>query len=126
MFQRKPKPEELQHASFDELLELKIKIDDLLRSRQGEEIYSLRNKINAASSALGISLAELFGLAKIPEAAPKERKRREVKQKYRNPDNPEETWSGRGRPPQWMQTKIDENPALTKEHFAAHTATNGS
>src|SRR5450631_2256239 len=112
MFHQKPKPEDLQTATFDELLELKIRIDDLLRSRQGEEIYSLRNKINAASSALGISLAELFGLAKIPEAPPKERKRREVKQKYRNPDNPEETWSGRIRLPQWMQAKLDENSEL--------------
>lgn len=118
MFHHKPKPEELSTASFDELLELKIKVDDLLRAKQGEEIYSLRNKINAASSALGIPLAELFGLSKIPDPQPKERKRREVKPKYRNPDNPEETWSGRGRPPAWMQAKLDGNPELDKESFA--------
>ena len=122
MFNHKPKPEDLQNASFDELLELKIKVDDLLRSKQGEEIYSLRNKISAASSALGISLAELFGLNKIPEREPKERKRREVKVKYRNPDNPDETWSGRGRPPQWMQAKLDENPELTKDNFSTAPA----
>jgi len=117
MFNHKSKPEDLQNASFDDLLELKIKVDDLLRSKQGEEIYSLRNKISAASSALGISLAELFGLNKIPEREPKERKRREVKVKYRNPDNPDETWSGRGRPPHWLQAKLDENPELTKDSF---------
>ena len=117
MFNRKPKPEELHNATFDELLELKVKIDDLLRSKQGEEIYSLRNKINAASSALGISLAELFGLSKIADREPKERKRREAKPRYRNPDNSEETWSGRGRLPQWMQAKLDHHPELTKENF---------
>lgn len=117
MFNHKPKPEELQNASFDELLELKVKVDDLLRSKQGDEIYSLRNKISAASSALGISLSELFGLNKIPEREPKERKRRDVKAKYRNPDNFEETWSGRGRLPHWMQAKLEANPELTKDAF---------
>jgi DNA-binding protein H-NS len=27
-------------------------------------------------------------------------------QKYRNPENPEETWSGRGRPPKWVQAAL--------------------
>jgi DNA-binding protein H-NS len=27
-------------------------------------------------------------------------------QKYRNPDNPSETWSGRGRPPKWVQASL--------------------
>ena len=117
MFNHKSKPEDLHTATFDELLELKIKVDDLLRSKQGEEIYSLRNKISAASSALGISLVELFGLNKVAEREPKERKRREVKAKYGDPGNPANTWSGRGRPPQWMQAKLDENPELTKDSF---------
>ncbi|MGK2953258.1 MAG: H-NS histone family protein [Thiobacillus sp.] len=29
--------------------------------------------------------------------------RAKVAPKYRNPNNPEETWSGRGRQPKWMQ-----------------------
>ena len=27
-------------------------------------------------------------------------------QKYRNPENPTETWSGRGRPPRWVQSAL--------------------
>src|SRR5512133_2118377 len=27
-------------------------------------------------------------------------------QKYQNPDNPGETWSGRGRPPKWVQAAL--------------------
>ena len=120
MLGRKPKPEELSTATFDELLDLKVKIDDLLRSKQGEEIYSLRNKINAASSALGIPVAELFGLKTVHEHEPKERKRRTVTYKYANPDNAEEQWTGKGRLPRWMQEKLDQNPELTKETFLKH------
>src|SRR5690348_9656362 len=31
--------------------------------------------------------------------------RREVPAKYRNPDNPTQTWSGRGHTPRWMDEK---------------------
>ena len=33
-------------------------------------------------------------------------------QKYRNPDNPSETWSGRGRPPKWVQLALDQGREL--------------
>ena len=33
-------------------------------------------------------------------------------QKYRNPDNPGETWSGRGRPPKWVQAALATGQAL--------------
>ena len=34
------------------------------------------------------------------------RTRGKAVQKYRNPENPEETWSGRGRPPKWVQAAL--------------------
>src|SRR5512147_408667 len=33
-------------------------------------------------------------------------------QKYRNPDDPNETWSGRGRPPKWVQAALDAGKGL--------------
>jgi DNA-binding protein H-NS len=35
-------------------------------------------------------------------------RRSEISPKYRNPDNPSETWTGRGREPKWMQHQIAE------------------
>jgi DNA-binding protein H-NS len=35
-----------------------------------------------------------------------EDRRREVSAKYRNPDNPEETWAGRGRKPKWVEDHL--------------------
>jgi DNA-binding protein H-NS len=32
--------------------------------------------------------------------------RREVAPKYRNPGNPAETWSGRGRKPRWVEEQV--------------------
>ena len=33
-------------------------------------------------------------------------KRGKAVQKYRNPENAAETWSGRGRPPRWVQSAL--------------------
>jgi DNA-binding protein H-NS len=45
-----------------------------------------------------------------------DRQRKAVQPKYRNPDNPSETWSGRGRQPKWVQMAISHDRKL--EDFA--------
>jgi len=44
--------------------------------------------------------------------AQEEDRRREVIAKYRNPDNPSETWAGRGRKPKWVQDRLDQGTPL--------------
>jgi len=41
-----------------------------------------------------------------------EDRRRAVTAKYRNPDNPEETWAGRGRKPKWVEDKLARGASL--------------
>ena len=45
-------------------------------------------------------------------AAHEEDRRRAVTAKYRNPDNPEETWAGRGRKPKWVEDKLAQGSSL--------------
>ncbi len=66
-------------------------------------------KVQAAAEAVGMSPAELlkhFGVAK-PAKKP-------VKPKYRNPDNAEETWTGRGRKPEWVASWIKDGKELAE------------
>ena len=71
---------------------------------------TVRRKINALAKAEGYTVAELFGTgaaparaAKAPKPAKGPRKSGgKVAPKYRNPDNPAETWTGRGKQPRWM------------------------
>ena len=83
-------------------------------------IALVRQKLTALAKAEGYSVAELFGgagPAKKPAAAPaaakgagrkstKGYKLGKVAPKYRNPQNPAETWAGRGQQPKWMATQI--------------------
>ena len=47
-----------------------------------------------------------------PRPSQEEDRRREVSAKYRNPDNHEETWAGRGRKPKWVADKLDQGTPL--------------
>ena len=52
----------------------------------------------------GFSIDELFGKSK--------RKRPPVAPKYRNPEKPSETWSGRGRQPLWIKEQLEAGKSI--------------
>lgn len=84
---------DLSRLSLDELKALQKNvakaIDDFVARQRAEAIA----KAEAAAKEAGFTLAELIG-DKAPKtpAAPK----------YRHPENPALTWSGRGRKPKWF------------------------
>ncbi|KGQ20823.1 DNA-binding protein [Lysobacter dokdonensis DS-58] len=83
-------------------------------------IALVRKKLTALARAEGYTVAELFGGAASPAPARKAAasngaparkstkgyKLGKVAPKYRNPQNPSETWAGRGQQPKWMATQI--------------------
>jgi DNA-binding protein H-NS len=101
-----------KHLSFDALLDLKQKIDNEITARQDQEIATLKSKLTTVASALGISLAALVG---IKSEVGDKRTRRQTRIKYRDPENADSTWSGKGRPPKWLQEKLDQG--ATKDQF---------
>lgn len=77
----------------------------------------VRRRLTELARAEGYTIAELFGGAPAtkPAAAPgkarkstKGYKLGKVAPKYRNPENAEQTWAGRGKPPKWMQAQLDQ------------------
>ena len=62
----------------------------------------------------GLALAETVDAIEAKEKTKEEG--RKVAAKYRNPDNREETWAGRGATPRWLRAKIKEGHKL--EEFA--------
>ena len=112
MFRKQKKEMQPVQRGFDELLEMKRNLDLEIASRQDTEVESLKTKVTTVVDALGISVAELFGIK--GEAEPKRRKVA-AKIKYRNPEHPDHTWTGKGKPPKWMQEKLEQG--ATKEQF---------
>ena len=85
------------------------------RKKKRGSITQVRAKVNRLIRAEGYTLAELFPAAAGAAAttttrAPAKRRTgtvRKVPPKYRNPENPEQTWTGRGKAPLWIVALID-------------------
>jgi DNA-binding protein H-NS len=70
-----------------------------------EEIQSILSmKLDAEKRELERRLVQLNGYA---ETRPRARRPYpKVRPKYRNPERPSETWSGRGKRPRWMSAQL--------------------
>lgn len=82
-------------------------LGELIRNAQArqeelikERASKLREKINAMVKAEGFDLDDVMGRGMRGRARPK------AKVKYRNPDNGEQTWSGRGKRPAWFNAAL--------------------
>jgi DNA-binding protein H-NS len=67
-----------------------------------EELGKVRDDVAAYARSKGYSIDELFGKGKRAGG-----KRGTVPPKYRNPKDPAQTWTGRGKRPRWFQALLD-------------------
>lgn len=92
----------LAEMTSAELRALSAEIADELEKRRASELQEAREKVRTLASQTGFSVAELTG------ETPKSRKREKVEKtgtipaKYRDPANPSNTWTGRGRVAGWL------------------------
>ncbi|WP_329741125.1 H-NS histone family protein [Dyella sp. A6] len=88
----------LNHNQLNELI-------NKAQVRQGElrkeKVAKLREKVHALIKAEGYTFEDIFGGARA-----KRRSTGTVAPKYRNPANPEQTWSGRGKRPRWFNDAL--------------------
>jgi DNA-binding protein H-NS len=97
---RTMKHSELQGMPVKELIELRSEVDDLIREKRVSERQELRHKIEAMAREAGLSVSDILGGR--GRRGGGARKGSKIAPKYRNPKNPSETWTGRGRRPRWM------------------------
>jgi DNA-binding protein H-NS len=93
----------LQKMSYAELAELRAQVDRMMVDKQGAERTALRQKMADLAKEHGLSLDEVLGKARKGKGS--------VAPKYRDPKNPENTWTGRGRMPLWMVAATKGNKA---------------
>ncbi len=84
--------------SLKELQELELTVKKAKLNVQQRSRTELRQKLEAMAAQAGFKLSDLFG--------GRGGKGRKVAAKYANPDNPSETWSGRGRKPRWLAARL--------------------
>jgi DNA-binding protein H-NS len=97
---------ELERMSLKELQELELKVKKARASAQDRSRTELRRKIESMVSDAGFRMTDIFG--------GRGGKGRTVAAKYVNPDDPTETWTGRGRKPRWLNAKLQEGAKIEK------------
>lgn len=89
----------LDKLSLKDLLDLETKLQKAVVAARERERADVKAKIEAMAGEAGFSVNELYGGRgggrKVASAA-----------KYANPDNRAETWTGRGRKPNWLVARL--------------------
>lgn len=89
----------LESLSPSELKALITNAESQIQTARANQIQTVRTKIEALLKTNGLTLAEVY-----PTRGGKSAKsaRAPVAPKYRNPADPAQTWSGRGKRPLWF------------------------
>ena len=108
---------DLEKMGREDLLDLRAKVDEALSTLEEREREAARQAAEEAARQHGFSLTDL-GFAAGGGRGRKRAKAAGGKNppRYRNPDNPSQTWSGRGRQPQWF--KDAEAAGIPRERLA--------
>lgn len=110
-----PSPANLGGMSLGELLELSKAVDVALKAKQQEEKPRVLDQIQRLAAETDLSVDELvqhLGGSGGSKAGRADAKRRRIAPKYRDPENPANLWSGRGKRPKWLQQHLDDGGTL--------------
>lgn len=102
---------DFDNMSMDELKALRVQLDRAMTSFEDRKRREALAAAEQAAREHGFALAELTGKAtrgRRAQGAP----RMQGEAKYANPADPSQTWSGRGRRPQWIKDQVDSGRAL--------------
>lgn len=112
----------LETLSVPQLAKLQAAIPQVIKRKSDERQEAFRAKLAKMAKDEGYDVVKLFGVAATApmkngaHTPAKATKAKKIKVKYRNPANPNETWSGRGRPARWLAAY--EKQGQKREQFA--------
>jgi DNA-binding protein H-NS len=92
---------DLEALDLNELKALAARAQKLAEVKQRSHQDDLRRRLIALAKDEGYDAYELFG----DDDAPK-KVRRPARPKYRNPDDHAQTWTGRGKNPNWVKAVL--------------------
>lgn len=98
---------DVENLSADELRKLVKEAEQALRERSQQRVMELRREAEALAEELNTTVADIFGLEKDGKQSGKK-----LPPKYMNPANPSQTWSGRGKRPNWLVDELNKGKKL--------------
>ncbi len=96
---------DLEKLSLDELKKLQKDVANEIKNFKDREKKKALAEVEAFARERGLNPADLSDLVK-------RRTRKPAKPKYANPDDPAQTWTGRGRRPRWLEEALAKGKSL--------------
>ena len=95
------RPNKLEKMSVAQLSAMQTRIERLKIEKQSSERDAVRKQLTDMAKEHGFDIRDLFGKGR----------KGKVAVKYRDPKNPDNTWTGRGRMPRWLTAAIKNGKA---------------
>lgn len=96
----------IENYSFEELQNAKTVIESKMNSLRNVEIKKAREELRAKAAQLGIEPEALLGTGNNGTGTSS------IAVKYRDPENNANTWTGRGKQPNWLKAKLQSGSNL--------------
>jgi DNA-binding protein H-NS len=96
----------IDNLSYSDLLRLEERLKSAIAARKAEDAKVTKDELRAMAAKSGFNLDELFGRKRGPKPGHK------ASVKYRNPKDPSQTWTGRGRKPNWLTDAVKKGGKL--------------
>ena len=94
---------ELKKMTRKELEKLSQDIEKQLDRLRKKDLKKLRQEMEKLASAHGVTVEEAMAMAPAPKKAAAKTK---SAPKFANPENKSQTWTGKGRQPDWFKSAI--------------------
>lgn len=93
---------DLKKMNSAQLKDLAKDVEDQLKTIQKQALSNAVTEVRAVANSHGVALEDILAHLTGGKRKPK------IKSvaKYRNPDDPTQTWTGRGRKPQWVAAAL--------------------
>lgn len=100
----------VEKMPLKDLVELEARVAKALTVARERERADLKKKMAEMAESHGFSVNELFGGTRGPKAG---KTKSTGVAKYANPDDKSETWTGRGRKPNWLVTRLSKGADMS-------------
>ena len=91
---------DLENMSLEELKDLRKKVSKAIDSYEERQKQAALSALDEKAREMGFTLSELTGGGR--------KGRKPSVPKYRNPDDPTMTWTGKGRQPAWFKKALEQ------------------
>jgi len=100
------------YENIEDLRAVIAQYEEEVKRRQEVGRQELIEEIRQKATALGISVEEFIRPAR-RKRSPQSKQPPPQPPKYRNPNDPAQTWKGTGRQPQWLKTALAQGAELS-------------